>query len=132
MPGRFQLIERNPIKIIDTAHNVHAISNLVKNLKIFLKGRKINFLIGMLKDKRPRECINIIKEISNKIYVVNVPHARSFDANKLVQEFDDKNIKFIHYEDIPKIINYKRSLVITGSNYLIGHLLSKYVQLKKF
>ena len=132
LPGRLQLIERNPIKIIDTAHNVHAISNLVKNLKIFLKGRKINFLIGMLKDKRPRECINIIKEISNKIYVVNVPHARSFDANKLVQEFDDKNIKFIHYEDIPKIINYKRSLVITGSNYLIGHLLSKYVQLKKF
>ena len=132
LPGRFQMIAKNPIKIIDIAHNVHAILNLVKNLKIFLKGRKINFLIGMLKDKKPKVCIEIIKEISNKIYLVNVPHNRSFDANKLVQRLDDKNVKFVCDEDIQKIINYKRTLVITGSNYLIGYLLSKYIKLKKF
>tara|TARA_B100000959_G_scaffold284865_1_gene357703 strand:+ start:849 stop:2111 length:1263 start_codon:yes stop_codon:yes gene_type:complete len=128
LPGRFQMVSKNPMKIIDTAHNVHAILNLVKNLKIFLKGKKIDFLIGMLKDKRPKECIKIIKEISNIIYLVNVPSSRSFNASKLSKTLNDSNIRFVPDDGMQKIINSKNPLIITGSTYLIGHLLDKHMQ----
>ena len=128
LPGRFQIVSKKPVKIIDTAHNVHAISNLVRNLKIFLKGRRINFLIGMLKDKRPRECIKIIKEISDTIYLVNVPNKRSFNASRLSKTLNDPDIRFISDGDIEKIVNSKKPLIITGSTYLIGHLFDKHMQ----
>ncbi|MEE2702148.1 MAG: Mur ligase family protein [Thermodesulfobacteriota bacterium] len=128
LPGRFQIVSKKPVKIIDTAHNVHAISNLVRNLKIFLKGRKINFLIGMLKDKRPRECIKIIKEISDIIYLVNVPNKRSFNASRLSKTLNDPHIRFISDADIEKIVNSKKPLIVTGSTYLIGYLFDKHMQ----
>lgn len=55
LTGRFQIIQDNPLVIIDVAHNPHAAIYLSNQLKKVLKQRshtkKLRLIIGMLKDK---------------------------------------------------------------------------------
>jgi dihydrofolate synthase/folylpolyglutamate synthase len=46
-PARFQIISRSPDKILDVAHNVSAIKNLVKNIKNMYPNKKFNVMIRL-------------------------------------------------------------------------------------
>ena len=128
IPGRYQVFSKKPLKIIDTAHNLAAIKNLVKNIKIIFGYKRVTFLFGMLKDKKPLECIRLIEEVSKKIYLINVPNKRSFDAEKISIRLKNKKIKFTNYDNLSKIINANENIVIAGSNFLVGNLLDKYIK----
>ena len=128
IPGRYQVFSKKPLKIIDTAHNLAAIKNLVKNIKIIFGNKRVTFLFGMLKDKKPLECIRLIEEVSKKIYLINVPNKRSFDAEKISIRLKNKKIKFTNYDNLSKIINANENIVIAGSNFLVGNLLDKYIK----
>ena len=92
LPGRYQIFSKKPLKIIDTAHNLHAVKNLVKNIKIIFGNKKINILLGMLKDKRPILCIKEIEKVGKNIYLTNVPNIRSFDAEKVTKKLNATSI----------------------------------------
>jgi len=131
VPARFQTVSKKPIFIIDVAHNPHSIKTLVKNFRIHHPNTKINILLGMLKEKKPEECINILKRIAKKIYLTDVPNPRSFDAKKTVDELNDKNIYYIKNNEIKNLISHGENLIIAGSIYLVGSILAKgYVKIK--
>ena len=50
-PGRFELIGREPLFIVDGGHNPQCIEALVKNVRDYLNGRKLTILTGVLADK---------------------------------------------------------------------------------
>ena len=128
LPGRYQIFSKKPLKIIDTAHNLHAVKNLVKNIKIIFGNKKINILLGMLKDKRPILCIKEIEKVGKNIYLTNVPNIRSFDAEKVTKKLKKDHIKFVELKNVSRIINLKENLVVLGSNYLVGNLLDKHIE----
>jgi len=128
LPGRYQIFSKKPLKIIDTAHNLHAVKNLVKNIKIIFGNKKINILLGMLKDKRPILCIKEIEKVGKNIYLTNVPNIRSFDAEKVTKKLKKDHIKFVELKNVSRIINLKENLVVLGSNYLVGDLLDKHIK----
>ena len=126
VPGRFQIISNEPLKVVDVAHNIAAIKNLVSNLKETLSNRKIDIIVGMLKDKKPIECIRILSEISKVIYLTDVPNERSFNPSKIIKEFNNNNkIQLLPSELIKEKVMSKDPLLVTGSIYLIGDLMKK-------
>jgi len=126
VPGRFQIISNEPLKVVDVAHNIAAIKNLVSNLKETLSNRKIDIIVGMLKDKKPIECIRILSEISRVIYLTDVPNERSFNPSKIIKEFNNNNkIQLLPSELIKEKVMSKDPLLVTGSIYLIGDLMKK-------
>ena len=50
-PGRFDIVSRDPLFIIDGGHNPQCIEALVKNIRDYLTGRKVVALTGVLADK---------------------------------------------------------------------------------
>ena len=50
-PGRFDIVSREPLFIIDGGHNPQCIEALVKNIEDYLTGRKVIALTGVLEDK---------------------------------------------------------------------------------
>ena len=50
-PGRFELLRRKPLFIIDGGHNPQCIEALVKNIDDYLQGRDLIVLTGVLADK---------------------------------------------------------------------------------
>lgn len=50
-PGRFEVLNRDPIVIVDGAHNPQAARALRMNLQTYFPGQKIRFIVGILADK---------------------------------------------------------------------------------
>lgn len=50
-PGRFELVARDPLFIVDGGHNPQCIEALVNNVRDYLGGRKLVILSGVLRDK---------------------------------------------------------------------------------
>lgn len=52
LPGRFQIVQRDPLLILDVAHNPHAAAYLAGQLaKLPRNGGKVRAVVGMLSDK---------------------------------------------------------------------------------
>ncbi|MFH1587703.1 MAG: folylpolyglutamate synthase/dihydrofolate synthase family protein, partial [Candidatus Diapherotrites archaeon] len=49
-PGRLQVLKKNPLVIVDSAHNVSAVKELMNSLNLF-EFEKLVLVIGILKDK---------------------------------------------------------------------------------
>lgn len=50
-PGRFELLQRDPLFIADGGHNPQCIEALVGNIREYLAGRELTVLTGVLADK---------------------------------------------------------------------------------
>lgn len=50
-PGRFELLRREPLFLVDGGHNPQCIQALVGNIRDYLKGRPLTVLTGVLADK---------------------------------------------------------------------------------
>jgi len=124
-PGRFQTVSRDPLLIIDISHNIHSVKTLIENFKFEYNKKKINIIIGMLKDKNPLECIKLLKKIAKNIYLTEVPNERSFKAKNIAKKLENKNIHYIENNQIPTILGKNEDYLITGSIYLLGSILKK-------
>lgn len=84
-PGRFEIIKKDPVFIIDGAHNLSGVKILNKNLQKYFPDKKIVFITGIFADK---DYVSMIKECSNiasKFIVMNLDNKRGLDAKKLEQ-----------------------------------------------
>src|SRR6185437_13818651 len=50
-PGRFQILRRDPVVILDGAHNPAGARALAASLRAYFPGRPVTFVIGILADK---------------------------------------------------------------------------------
>ena len=50
-PGRFQIFRRDPLVILDGAHNPAGARALAASLRAYFPGRPVTFVIGVLADK---------------------------------------------------------------------------------
>ena len=130
-PARYQTISKKPILIVDVSHNLHSIKSLIVNFRIKYPNKKINIIIGMLKEKKPIECIRLLSKIAKKIYLTEVPNPRSFNPLVITKKLRDKKISHISNNDIRSLLAKQEDFIITGSIYLIGSLIDKgYVKIK--
>lgn len=131
IPARFEIISKEPILIVDVAHNFHSIKTLVRNFKNIWKKKKVNIVMGMLKEKKPIDCIKELSKIANHIYLTDVPNPRTSDPKKIIDNIKSNKISVIENDDIESLIKKQEDLIITGSIYLIGSIISrKYVKIK--
>ncbi len=124
LEGRFEIVNGNPLTILDCAHNIGSAQALVNNLHELKPRSKYVFLLGMLNDKDHKEFIATISRKASKVVVTTIPNERGTDAEtlfKMSKLFVD-NTEMI--QDYKKALKYVKSLnmptCITGSIYLIG------------
>jgi len=75
--GRMQIISQNPSVIIDGAHNEEGINALKNNLIEIFHGKKIYFVLAILRDKNLETIIQDICSVSNKIYITKNKSTRA-------------------------------------------------------
>ena len=86
-PGRFQVLQKEPLVIVDGAHNIDAIRRLIENIEIYLKGKKIVAIMGVFKDKEHKEMVKMIAPYLEKAYAVDLPNAeRTLPKESLKEE----------------------------------------------
>lgn len=85
-PGRLELLQREPVVIVDGAHNPQGASALVESMETLFPGQKINFVLGVLSDKDYRSSIQIVMPIAKRFYTVSPPSYRALKSEELASE----------------------------------------------
>lgn len=86
-PGRFEVILNKPCFIIDGAHNEPASIRLRESLLNFFEGKKIIFIIGVLKDKEYDKVLRNTVDLAWQIITVTSPNrARALPSYDLAKE----------------------------------------------
>ena len=82
--GRFTCLRKNPVFIIDGAHNEDAAIKLRTSIERYFKGKEIQLIMGVFQDKEYEKITSILCPLAKKVYTVELPNkARSLSAGKL-------------------------------------------------
>ncbi|HJB28634.1 MAG TPA: bifunctional folylpolyglutamate synthase/dihydrofolate synthase [Candidatus Blautia faecavium] len=85
-PGRFSVIHRSPLFIVDGAHNPGAAEMLAESVRRYFNGKKIFYIIGMFKDKDYNKVLEITCPYAQKIWTIQTPdNPRALPAGKLAR-----------------------------------------------
>ncbi len=82
-PGRFELMRKDPMFIIDGGHNPQCIEALVKNIRDYLPGRELTVLTGVLGDKDFHCMYRDVAQYAKKFITITPANARALTAEKL-------------------------------------------------
>ena len=82
-PGRFDIVSRDPLFIIDGGHNPQCIEALVKNIEDYLAGREVVALTGVLGDKDYGDMYKQVLPLVSRFVCVTPPNDRKLEAADL-------------------------------------------------
>ena len=84
-PGRFDIVSRDPLFIIDGGHNPQCIDALVKNIEDYLTGRKVIALTGVLGDKDYADMYQPVMPLVDCFVCITPPSPRKLEAEELAK-----------------------------------------------
>lgn len=71
--GRFTVLSKNPLVIIDGAHNPGAATELQKSLALYFPDKKLHYIMGVFKDKDYQKVIELTAPLAEHIITVETP-----------------------------------------------------------
>jgi dihydrofolate synthase / folylpolyglutamate synthase len=93
-PGRFEILQRQPPVVVDSAHTPGAITRLQETLDEFFPEHSLQLILGMSADKDIRGMLSALKSPITKIYCTQAPHPRAMEPAALadVARFLDRPV----------------------------------------
>ncbi len=128
-PGRFEIVQKEPLVILDGAHNPNGVKNFTDNLKMIFKNNKIIAVLGIFSDKDYPNIIKNIVPFVDQLILTMANNPRATSTNILAKEAT----KYINPEKIIKKNNVDSAIqesikiaekddviCVTGSLYTVG------------
>lgn len=127
-PGRLEVISREPLIVLDGAHNTAGMQALAKALKEYWPGRRIVAVLGMLADKERREALQHLLPLLDEAVICRVPSYRAGDWQTLGDVCRESGVKCRLVEDVTAAVDTGRSLLrddnhmllVSGSLYMLA------------
>lgn len=82
--GRFTLLRKDPVVIMDGAHNPEAAQELRQSLELYFKGKKLHYIMGIFRDKDFHQVIALTAPLAADIITIQTPDSpRALPAEDL-------------------------------------------------
>ena len=130
-PGRFQIVHRQPVVVLDGAHNAAGAACLAAALAEHFPGRRLALVLGVLRDKNYEEMCRILAPLAHQIACTRVQSERTNDPELLANLCRHANPQadVRAFADIASAYQAACAstdvVVITGSLFLVGEALSR-------
>lgn len=86
-PGRFTVLARKPLFVIDGAHNEDAAKKLAESIEFYFTNKRIIYIMGVLKDKEYDKIIELTAHYADQILTVAAPgNPRAMSSYELARE----------------------------------------------
>ncbi len=129
--GRLSIISKNPLMVIDGAHNVDGILVLSNAIKKYFGDKKLILIMGMLKDKEHDKSLGIIAPMANVFIATEPLDGRALKAKELGMEANKYTSNVLVEPSIENAIKKAKTMYvendfvicIAGSLYLIGEVI---------
>lgn len=137
-PGRLEHIIKEPLVIIDGAHNLHAAKLLGKYLSKNLKDKKLTLVLGILDDKPYEKMLGYLVPCARNIIITKAKIDRSLEPEvlkKAVRKISQCPVTII--EDVKEAVTHAVQIAgkddavcIAGSLYVAGEARDELLRLK--
>ena len=128
-PGRFAIVSRDPLFIIDGGHNPQCIEALEKNIRDYLADRRIIALTGVLADKDYADMYKSVMPYIECFVCITPPNPRKLEAAQLAEHLSRAGAKAVACGSITEGVKTARELagadgavLCFGSLYTIGDI----------
>ena len=128
-PGRFDIVGRDPLFIIDGGHNPQCIEALVVNIRDYLAGKRVIALTGVLADKDYADMYKPVMPYVQEFVCVTPPNPRKLEAAELAKHLQSVGAKAAACASIDEGVRKARELagkdgvvLCFGSLYTIGSI----------
>ena len=128
-PGRFDIVSRDPLFIIDGGHNPQCIEALVVNIRDYLAGKRVIALTGVLADKDYADMYKPVMPYVQEFVCVTPPNPRKLEAAELAKHLQSVGAKAAACASIDEGVRKARELagkdgvvLCFGSLYTIGSI----------
>ena len=116
-PGRFDIVSRDPLFIIDGGHNPQCIEALVKNIQDYLQNKNVIALTGVLADKDYGEMYRPVMPLINQFVCVTPPNPRKLEAAELAEHLQRAGATATACESI--LDGVKTAIRLAGENGVV-------------
>ena len=125
-PARFEVLNTDPLTILDGAHNPNGINALREALETHLPNTDKVCILGMLKDKDYENSVNILKNLFSKFFTVPINNPRSLSSEQLAKVLNSEYNIATSCKDIGSAYEFalkeNKPIIICGSLYLAGEI----------
>jgi dihydrofolate synthase/folylpolyglutamate synthase len=134
VPGRMQIVTRDPLTVVDGAHNPAAAAALVRSLPELLAGRTLALVLGVLEDKDAAGILAALLPLCECAWFTAPPSQRALPPATLLSlarqlgfertACEPKSAKALAAAQSWARTQDGRAVLATGSIYLVGELLA--------
>ncbi len=129
-PARLELLCKDPVVLLDGAHNPNGIAALKEAIAEFLPGKKITCVMGMLADKDVDSSIALLNGVFERVFTVPVNNPRAMTPEALAQKFASACADATSFDSAERAFDKALELakaedgavIICGSLYLAGEI----------
>lgn len=124
--GRMELLQENPLIVVDGAHNYEGIRALKENVER-LNLKDFNLVIGSMKDKDIIDHLEDIIKFSKRVIITKIDYERATDPEEFANKLKEYSKDIVLTNSVKEACDYignkilpEEKIIITGSLYLIG------------
>jgi len=128
-PGRLEIVLRDPLMILDGAHNPHAIKALVATLQERFADYHKEILFTCIKTKALEDMLDLLEEIPDtELTLTHFDDSRATDESVLEEAAKSRNLSYQDWQDFleQKLTDKKEEKqtvrIVTGSLYFLSQV----------
>jgi len=134
--GRFEILQRRPLIVLDVCHNPDAVSVTTASLREF-DYRKLILVFGVMKDKDYRSMIRTFAALQPIVFAVQPDIERALTAGIIADIFRESNCRVHSWKTVAdglrEALRAQRKndlLLVCGSHYVAGEALQAFHALR--
>ena len=124
-------MQKNPMVIIDGAHNPESFRNLRNTIRDYLPNKNIIFVFGVSEDKNVRSMLKIIKPVIKHLIITRSVHPRALETIKIQDIAESLGISSFCVDEVEQAKEKAESLRHEKSSSLLPEVFSLQAHLGK-
>ncbi|HGP8879297.1 TPA: folylpolyglutamate synthase/dihydrofolate synthase family protein [Streptococcus pneumoniae] len=128
-PGRLEVVSRDPLMILDGAHNPHAIKALLATLQERFADYRKEILFTCIKTKALEDMLDLLEQIPDvELTLTHFDDSRATDESVLEEAAKSRNLSYQGWQDFlerkltDKKEEKKTVRIVTGSLYFLSQV----------
>jgi len=134
-PGRFEILGRDPVFILDGSHNPQGVEATAESLKLHFDGQKITFVVGVMADKDVDSMIKFIAPQAGTFIAVRPNYPRAMKVDALAEKLSHYGVPVIAAPSVREGVTEAMSIAgkdgvvcAIGSLYFSADIRSAYIE----
>ena len=113
-PCRMEVLGRDPVTVVDGAHNEYSMDALLESLGCYLNFRRLFLVVGFSRDKSIAKMVSRLAEMNPVVFASRSRHPRSTPPLHIASLFNEHGIDVTETDTLAEALTQARELADEG------------------